>query len=135
MSDNETLETVIDYITDVRTLLLDTIQPYRYDDPSLLVSFNVALLEARRLRPDLFIFHYGSHVPSFDSSNSEEVRIEAPFRVALVYGTCGHALMRDQEDVQDARANSFIAAFRYILAGGPQPAMAGGTPEPNAKVQ
>ena len=38
---NTTLDTVEDYITDARTLLLDTIAPYRYDDASLLVALNV----------------------------------------------------------------------------------------------
>jgi hypothetical protein len=54
---NTTLETVADYVDDARVLLLDQVQPYRYDDTSLLTALNVALLEGRRLRADLFVFN------------------------------------------------------------------------------
>ncbi len=117
-----TLETVEDYISDARTLLQDTIAPYRYDDPSLLVAFNVTILEAYRLRPDLFRFHkergqWGHSPPNFAYVDSEEVKIEPAFRLAFVYGTVAHALARDQEDVQDNRANSFMNLFSNILIG------------------
>ena len=55
--DQPTLNTVADYINDARTLLQDMIPEYRYDDPSLLRALNVALLETRRIRPDLFVFN------------------------------------------------------------------------------
>ncbi len=59
------LDTVTDYISDARTLLQDTISPYRYDDPSMLVAFNVTLLEVRRVRADLFVFrHHGQDARS-----------------------------------------------------------------------
>jgi len=116
--DNETLETVSDYLTDARTLLQDTIQPYRYDDPSLLVAFNTTILEGRRLRPDLFVFNHGhDKVPSFNSNDSEEFNMEPPFRLAFVFGTVAHALMRDQEDIEDSRASTFMAAFTSMLIG------------------
>lgn len=111
------LDTVQDYITDVRTLLQDTISPYRYDDPSLLVALNVTLLETRRIRADLFVFHEHDKVPYFDVVNTKPVHMEAPFRLALVYGTCGHALARDQEDVQDARSSAFMRVFYTMLLG------------------
>ncbi len=109
------LDTVADYISDARTLLQDTIAPYRYDDPSLLVGLNVALLEARRVRADLFVFREHDKVPYFDAVNTKPVHFEHPFR--LVYGLCGHALARDQEDVQDARSASFMRIFYEMLVG------------------
>ena len=70
-------DTVTDYIEDARTLLLDTVAPYRYDDPSLLVALNAALLEGRRLRPDLFVYVTKSgSVPSFDTNSDQPIRIE-----------------------------------------------------------
>ena len=48
------LTTVQQYVTDARVQLLDTVFPYRYSDPELLQAMNMALLEARRMRPDLF---------------------------------------------------------------------------------
>lgn len=112
-----TLDTVQDYITDTRTLLQDTVAPYRYDDASLLVALNSSLLEARRLRADLFVFQHGNRVPSYSSVSDEDVPIEPPFRLAFVYGTVAHALMRDQEDIEDVRATSFMNAFNSILTG------------------
>ena len=113
-----TLETVSDYMTDVRTLLQDSIAPYRYDDPSLLAALNTTLLEGRRLRPDLFVYNHGSDkMPSFSANNGEEVEIEFPFRLAFVFGTVAHALMRDQEDISDARATAFMHAFTSMLIG------------------
>lgn len=125
------LETVSDYIGDARTLLLDRIAPYRYDDISLLVAFNLALLEGRRLRPDLFVYKYGNYVPSFSAVDGQRVNIEPPFRKAFAYGTAAHALARDQEDVQDQRSNMFMDVFSVILTGQPYAArIAGGTPGP-----
>lgn len=116
--DNDTLETVSDYISDARTLLQDTIQPYRYDDPSLLVAFNTTILEGRRLRPDLFIYRHGhDRVPSFNSNDNEVFHMEPPFRLAFVFGTVAHALMRDQEDIEDVRATTFMSAFNSMLIG------------------
>lgn len=124
------LETVEDYIEDTRTLLLDRMEPYRYNDPSLLVAFNTALLEGRRLRADLFVHKYGNDVPHFDAVDGEEVPIEPQFRLAFVYGTVAHALARDTEDVQDERSNTFMNIFQSILTGVKIPPIMGGTPGP-----
>ncbi len=123
------LETVTDYISDARTLLQDTVSPYRYDDESMLVAFNVTLLEVRRVRADLFVFRHHGQVPAFTTVNTEPVEMEHPFRLALVYGTCAHALARDQEDVQDARSTNFMRIFYDMMLGirvsGIQPAPQG----------
>ncbi len=111
------LDTVADYISDARTLLQDIIAPYRYDDESMLVAFNVTLLEVRRVRADLFVFHHHERVPSYTTVNTQPVEMEHPFRLALVYGTCAHALARDQEDVQDARSTNFMRVFYDMLLG------------------
>lgn len=112
------LDTVADYLSDTRTLLQDTVQPFRYDDVSLLVGFNTTLLEGRRLRPDLFVYSHGSEkMPAFAANNSTAVDIEYPFRLAFVFGTVAHALMRDQEDISDARASAFMNAFTSMLIG------------------
>jgi hypothetical protein len=135
-----TLDKVSDYISDSRTLLQDTIAPYRYDDPSLIVGLNTTLMEARRLRPDLFIYQESSRdrTPSFTANNSEIVKIDPEFRLAVVYGIVAHAMMRDQEDIEDSRAATFMSAFNSMLIGrgsaaiitpptrsGPPPAPAG----------
>lgn len=115
------LETITDYINDARVLLQDVIAPFRYDDPSLLTAMNVALLEGRRLRPDLFVYHRmpdGQRgVQSFSSNTGEKVFMEEQFRLAFLHGLCGHALERDQEDIQDERARLFFGVFNTILIG------------------
>jgi len=121
---------VQDYINDVRRLLLDTTVPNRYDDDSLVEALNIALLEVRRLRPDLLVCRYGTHVPRFIAVSGEAVPIEVQFRMALTYGIMAHALLRDEEDVQDVRANTFLERFHDMLVGVRPTPVTGGTPTP-----
>lgn len=117
--DQPTLRTVANYIADVRTLLQDKIVPYRYDDDSLLVAFNVTMLETRRVRPDLFVFNirYNGQTQAFTQIDDTYVDIEPQFRVWVEHGIAGHALKRDQEDYQDARATAFMSMFYFGLTG------------------
>lgn len=116
---NTTLDTVADYISDARTLLLDTNEPFRYDDPSLLEALNLMLLEGRRLRADLFVHNrrLRGRVPNYRVNDNSEVPIEDQFRLGFLYGLCGHAIARDQEDVQDERAVWFMNVMSNILTG------------------
>ena len=127
--DQPTLNTVADYIADARTLLQDIIPPYRYDDPSLLVAINVTLLEARRLRRDLFVFNLTTkgQTQAFAEIDDTYVDMEPQFRLAILHGLCGHACERDSEDYMDARVTSFLAMFTAGLIGRALPGMAGGS--------
>jgi hypothetical protein len=127
--DQPTYATVADYVADARILLQDLIPDYRYDDPSLLTALNVTMLEARRIRPDFFVFNlqYKGQVPAFIAVDDTYVPIEPQFRLAIVHGIIGHALERDQEDVQDARATSFLMLFNSGLVGRSLGAVAGGS--------
>lgn len=115
------LDSVQDYVDDARTLLQDVIAPYRYTDAELVVALNITMLEARRLRPDLFLgdgttTNFDNPAP-FTAVNTDEVEIEHGFRPAIVYGLCAHATARDQEDVQDARTAAFMGLFRNKMLG------------------
>lgn len=114
-----TLEIIDDYITDGRDLLQDTISPYRYSDSSLITAMNVTLLEGRRLRPDLFVYNRRSdgRVQHLQKVDGTKVEIEEQFRLAFLHGMVAHALERDQEDIQDERAATFMAIFNGILLG------------------
>lgn len=117
-------------IDDVRVLLLDAVIPYRYTDDELIVALNTALLEARRIRADLFVTRFGTAVPSYAAPSSEPFCMEPQFMLAFVYGTLAHALLRDDEDVQDQRANTFMTRFEQILTGAPPyTPISGGTPQ------
>lgn len=115
------LDTITDYINDGRVLLQDTLSPPRYDDTSLVTAMNVTLLEARRIRPDLFVYHKREDgapgVPYFQANDGSKLRMEEQFRLAFLHGMIAHALERDQEDIQDARAATFMAIFNNILTG------------------
>lgn len=128
--DQPTLNTVADYVTDARTLLQDLIPEHRYNDPSLLTALNVALLEARRIKPELFVYNLavGGQVQSFKAVDDTYVDIEPQFRLAILHGTIGHALERDQEDYQDQRATAFLALFTQGLVGKALGAVVGGSP-------
>lgn len=127
MATRSALQTIKDYVDDARVLLLDTIAPYRYEDASLVTAMNVTVMEARRLRADLFVYAYGpDHVPFFEQVDDKQLCIEEPFRLGILFGVVGHALMRDQEDVQDARATTYMNDFASILQGSTPITMAGG---------
>jgi hypothetical protein len=114
------LDTIDDYIDDGRTLLQDTIAPYRYSDASLVVAMNVTLLEGRRLRADLFVYNKKcgpTGVQWFQAKDGTQLVMEEQFRLAFLHGMVGHALERDQEDIQDARAAAFMSVFTSILVG------------------
>ena len=109
------LDSVESYILDARTILLDRTPPYRYSDESLLMAFNTALLEARRLRADMFVYKFGDRMPSYGAVSGEFVPVEFQLRLPLVYGTVAHAMLRDEEDVPTDRANAFLAKFQNML--------------------
>jgi hypothetical protein len=125
-----TLLTVADYIADARTLLQDLVPGYRYDDPSLLTAMNVTLLEANRLRADLFIWNriVKGQIPAFQAVDDTVVKMEPQFRLAILHGLIGHALERDQEDYQDTRATAFLGLFTAGLIGKALGPVTGGSP-------
>ncbi len=124
-------DTVGGYLKDVRTLLQDKVEPYRYRTHGLVRALNITLMEARRIRPDLFV-GYLDAVPQFhwtdaednpvddDPSNptwTEFVPMELQFRQAFVYGIVAHALARDQEDIQDERSTGMMKSFVNMMTG------------------
>jgi len=128
--DQPTLNTVADYIAEARVLLQDKVEPYRYEDPSLLMALNLTLLEARRLRSDLFVFNLkvSGQTQAFNAVDDTYVDMEPQFRLALVHGLVGHALERDQEDYQDQRASAFLSLFSAGLIGHAIGVVTGGSP-------
>ena len=106
------LDTVADYVSEARVLLQDQVVPYRYADNELVTGLNLAFLEGRRLRPDLFIVNA---IPSFTDADSTTVKLDEQYRVAFLYYVCGNAQMRDEENTQDARSADFMQKFTAKL--------------------
>ncbi|MGE0677767.1 hypothetical protein [Pseudolabrys sp.] len=108
------LATVSDYVTEARVLLQDTIAPYRYSDSELVLALSIAVQEARRIRPDLFLSYFGA-LPSFTANDSTAVPVDEQYRSAFVFYMVGRAQLRDDEGTQDSRAAAFIGTFRSQL--------------------
>lgn len=110
------LDTVQDYLDRARMLLLDSVAPYRYSDADLVEALNIGILEARRLRPELFKSYFRSSLPDYSASSpSATVDIDPQYRSAFVYYICGQAQLRDDENVQDSRAALFLNKFTSQL--------------------
>lgn len=106
------LDTVADYVTQARTLLLDEIEPYRYPTADLVDALNNGILEARRLRPDLFLAYFNTSLPSYSASSlSTSVFVDPQYRMSFVYYIVGQAQLRDDEPNQDTRASAFMSKF------------------------
>ena len=106
------LDTVQDYIDRARVLLLDQVEPYRYETVDLVEALNQAIMEARRLRPDLLTDYFRSSLPEFSTGDmSATVPVDPQYRVAFVYYVCGNANLRDEENTQDSRAAAFLNKF------------------------
>lgn len=110
-----TLDTVENYVDAARVLLQDTVEEFRYPDADLLLALNLSVIEARRIRPDLF---FGTTAPSFSAVNSDAVSVDQQYRTAILYYIVGWAQLRDEEDTQDARAVGFLNRFTSLLTGG-----------------
>lgn len=108
------LETVADYVALSRVLLQDTVDsPYRYADTELVTALSVALGEAKRLRPDLFLGL--TTLPTYTANDDTVVPVDETYRMPFVYYMCGHVQLRDDEEVQDQRAAAFLSMFNAKL--------------------
>ena len=107
------LDTVADYITEARRLLQDERPPYRYADANLISALNFAVLDARRLRPDLFLGGFET-LPAYALS-SDAVALEPMYRRAFVWAIVGSVGLNDAEPAQDQRATYFMTRFTNTL--------------------
>jgi len=118
------LSTVGELITRARVLLQDEVAPYRYDTPELIASLNEACMEAKRLRPDLWLRTLELSMPVFtaESDTVTEAKIPSEYRPTFIYYVVGNAQLRDEEDSQNrygqnvvARATIFLTKFTTQL--------------------
>lgn len=107
-------KTVSDAISEARVLLHDTDpQLYRYSDAELLDYLNNAILETRRIRPDLFRAYLGQPLPSYADGDDLSVAfpIDEMFFPQFVFYIAGFAELRDDEFTVDARAATLLNQF------------------------
>jgi hypothetical protein len=110
------LETLGQYLEEARRLLQDEFEPYRYPSDDMVDALNIAMLEARRLRADLFLPSFT--IPWFDptktapgSDLAKPVPFDPMYRQSLVYYIVGRMQLRDDEGTTDARAASLMTKF------------------------
>lgn len=114
---------VADLLTRVRVVLQDQDQDaYRYPTSDLVGYLNDSVLEARRLRPDLFLGRYRESPPQIPYALTDYTVQAFPlpdsvFTAAVDY-VAGRAEMRDDEFAVDGRATSFVNSFSQKLMGG-----------------
>jgi len=111
------LETVGQYIAEARVLLLDEVVPYRYADKELVSALNIGMLEAKRIRADLFLPAFAT--PYTDESATidmaTKVKMDPMYRPALLYYVIGRMQLRDDEPTVDQRAGAFLQKFEQQL--------------------
>lgn len=115
--------TVADLLNRVRVVLQDQDQDgYRYPTADLVGYLNDSVLEAKRLRPDLFVGRYRVDPPQVSDILTDYTVVKFPlpdscFAACVAY-VAGNAEMRDDEFAVDNRASSFVASFTQKMMGG-----------------
>lgn len=106
------LDTVEQLLGRVRTLLQDKVEPYRYSELDLIAGLNEACMEAKRLRPDLFLrtFNTGTF-PNYTAPTDTLEYIPEEYRTAFIYYITGNATLRDSEENSDERAAGLLNKF------------------------
>lgn len=108
--------TVLDVKTRVRSILKDNVDPERYNDTDMLNAINDALLEVRRVRPDLYLKRANFVVPVL-VADGDKLPIEDTFFNSIVYFTAAYMMFRDDEFSVDSRASQLMAkATGQLLA-------------------
>ena len=122
------LETVADLVDNARVLLQDRVVPYRYETDQLVAALNIALQDARRIRPDIFLPDF--KIPSYSPADLTAI-IKFPdfYKSALLYFVVGFSYIRDQEDTSDARAGALVSKFTAELLGTTYPASGAVNPQ------
>lgn len=114
------LATVAEYLASARQLLQDETSPYRYSDDDIVLALNLAIGEARRIRPELFQDYFFTSLPSYSSASpGTSVAIPDEYRLAFLYYVVGHTQLADQEDTTDARTSMLLNAFIAKLTSMP----------------
>jgi hypothetical protein len=110
--------TVGDVVVQVRGILQDD-DGERWLDPKVYQTLNMGMIEARRLRPDLFRGQL-DHVPQYDpvSDVNTPIGLDQQYIPALVLYTAGMLQAFDIEGVEDQRAAAMLSTFTNKMLTG-----------------
>lgn len=112
--------TIKDVLRRARHILQDVEEPRRYSDALLLQHFDSAVLEARRVRPDLFTARLTA-TPDYSDVDLETAAFPLPdqFLPPFVAYVAGMADMAEEEYVSEGRAQALLGRFAAQLGGTP----------------
>lgn len=113
------MSTIAEVVLSARYLLQDTAVPYRFSDARLVGTFNGALRETFRLRPDLFLAT-SYVIPSYTEADLAALTVfplEDQWYNAVVEFIVGYTELSDDEFTLDGRAASLLAAYKRQLTG------------------
>ena len=118
-------KTLDDLLDDVRQMLQDKREPYRYSDATLIGRINTAFREAQRIRPDIYLAegtddYYMEDVPTYTTSDlgtNTLFPVDEKFFQAIVFQVVGTIELGDDQFAVDNRAMTLLAAFRQTLLG------------------
>lgn len=112
--------TIGDCITEARRILQDTVTPYRWTDDDLYDALNLALSEARRMRPDLFLADlFATTATVYTAADAATAfPIWDAYMVAIVAFVVGWASLRDDQFADDGRSLKFLATLKAQLGAG-----------------
>lgn len=115
-------------VDEVRLMLKDRREPFRYTHADVLESINSAFGELKRLRPDAFVgccTEDGAvELPDFAEADLNVTPTPTPFPLdpiffmPLVFYAVGKLQLGDDEFAVDNRAMSLLGAFRQQVLGG-----------------
>jgi hypothetical protein len=120
-SPTQELQLLADLIAQVRILLQDTdvrSGQYRYSTDSIITSFNQAMMDTYRIRPDLFLSNKFV-IPVYNTGTlNAPIIFEPQYIPALIYYVVGLVQARDDEQSQDARAMGFLKVYQQTIVNG-----------------
>jgi hypothetical protein len=98
--------TVGDVKARAKSILKDKVDPVRYPEADLLNAVNDALLEVRRIRPDLYLSK--SFKVAILINDTDVLPVEDFVFNSIVYWVVGTMMLRDDEFSVDGRAMNMI---------------------------
>lgn len=100
--------TVLQVKTRVKSILQDKVDPRRYPDEDIINALNDALVECRRMRPDLFVNNKKPFTVPQLVEDTNLIPIEDQFFNSVVFFTVGYLMLRDTETAVDGFAMGML---------------------------
>lgn len=105
-------KTATQLLADVRVLLQDNDEPYRYKTDELIDHLNSGIYELKRLRPDVYLSTLNTDLFQYsDATLDTNLPFGDIYYQPMVLFVTGYAELRDDEFTVDGRAGLFLQSF------------------------